>query len=116
MNYQDTLEWGKLKADLEAGLKQGLVSVKEGIMVVKKRAVELTDEGERQHKLIALKTKMRNGFCDLGARVYSLVAGKGGENPAQDAKVKDIAAHLKRYEAEIGLLEKTSRKSLKRRI
>jgi hypothetical protein len=116
MSYLDRMIWAELKADLETGLREGTVSLKKGAMVARKRARELTDEGKRQYKLIALKTKMHNGFSDLGARVYSLVVAKGGKNPTADAKVKDITAQLKRYEAEISLLEKTHRKSSKRKI
>ncbi len=79
------------------------------------RVGELSEEGMRHYKLIALKTKMHNGLSDLGARVFSLVTAEGWENPSEDAKVKDITTQLKRYEAEIFLLEKKFRKSSKRK-
>jgi hypothetical protein len=103
------MNWTELKGDLQAGFRDGIVALKKGAMVARKRAGDLTEEGMRQYKLIALKTKMHNGFSDLGARVYSLVTGKGLKNPAADTKVKDITVQLKRYEAEISLLEKTLR-------
>jgi hypothetical protein len=110
------MKWTKLKADLETGLEEGIVALKKGTIVVRKRTGDLTDEGKRQYKLMALKSKLHNGLSDLGARVYLLVAEKGRKNPAADAKVKDITAQLKRYEAEIALLEELHRKSFKRRI
>ena len=116
MSYLNRMEWTELRADLQTGFREGIVALKNGAMVARKRAADLTEEGIRQYKLIALKTKMHNGFSDLGARVYSLVAAKSGKNPAADAKVKDITAQLKRYEAEIAVLEKTHRKSFKGRI
>jgi hypothetical protein len=114
MRYLDRIKWTELKNDLETGLRDGIVAFKKDAMIVRKRAGELTEEGKRQYRLIALKTRMHNGISDLGARVYALVA-KGAENPARDFKVKDITAQLKRYEAEISLLEKASRKPSKRR-
>jgi hypothetical protein len=118
MSYQDInwLKWTNLKADLETGLEEGIVALKKGTIVVRKRPGDLTDEGKRQYKLMALKSKLHNGFSDLGARVYLLVATKGRKNPAADTKVKDITAQLKRYEAEIASLEASHRKSSKRRI
>ena len=115
MSYLDRMKWAELKADLEIGFREGIVALKKGAMVARKSASELTEEGMRQYKLIALKTKMHNGFSALGVRVYSLVTAKGMKNPATDTKVKDITAQLKRYEAEILLLEKTLRKSSKRK-
>jgi hypothetical protein len=112
----DRIKWTKLKADLEAGLREGIIALHKGVIVVKKRTGELTEEGKRHYRLMVLKSKLHNGFSDLGARVYSLVAAKGRENPAADAKVKDITAQLKRCEAEIASLEKKQRKSPKRKI
>jgi hypothetical protein len=114
-SYLDRIKWTDLRADLEAGLREGIVALKKSAMVAKKRADQLTEEGKRQYKLIGLKAKMHNGFSDLGARVYSLFTAKGLKNPAVDFKVKDITAQLKRYEAEILLLEKKIQKSSKRR-
>ncbi len=110
MSYLDLdgMKWVKLKADLETGLKEGIVALKKGVVVVKKRTGELTEEGKRQYKLMALKSKLHNGFSDLGARVYSLAATKGRKNLEADAKVKDIMAQLKRYDAEIVFLERRS--------
>jgi len=92
------------------------VVFRKGAMVVRKRSGELTEEEMWQYKLFALKTKVHNSISDLGARVYSAVATQGGINPALDATVKDIIAHVKRYEAEIAVLENNPRKPLKRRI
>ena len=69
MSYQDRMKWNELKADLGIGLREGIVALKKGVMVARKRTRELTDEGNRQYKLLALKAKMHNGFSDLGARV-----------------------------------------------
>jgi hypothetical protein len=116
MSNLDRIKWAELRNDLETGLKEGIVALKQGALVARKRATALTEEGKRQYKLISLKTKMHNGFSSLGARVFMLVSAKSGKNPAQDAKVKDITAQLKKYEAEIALLEKTRQKSSKRGI
>ncbi len=92
------------------------MALKKGAMVVRKRAGELTEEEDYQYKLFALKAKVHNSISDLGARVYTLVATQGGINPALDATVRDIIAQVKRYEAEISILENNPRKPLKRRI
>jgi hypothetical protein len=116
MSQLDRTKWVELKAELEAGRREGIVALKRGAMVVKKRAGELTEEEKRQYKLLGLKIKMHNRISDLGARVYSLVATAGEINPAHDATVKDIIAQVKRYEAEIANLENAPRKSTKQRI
>lgn len=108
------MDWNKLRSDVGKGLKQGVVAVKKGAMVVRKKAGELSEEGKRQYKILSLKTKAHQGIADLGARVYSLMGGKVN-NPALDPKVKDIVAQIKRQEAEIASLEKPPRKSSKRR-
>jgi hypothetical protein len=117
MGYLDRINWGKLKADVEKALQQGMLAVKKGAMVAKKKAEELTVEGERQYQILSLKVKVHRGMSDLGARVYSLLGSKD-KNPALDAKVKGIAAQIKKHEREIGLLEKkpkkTSRKKTKK--
>ena len=116
MSHLDKLKWTELKAALGKGLNEGVVTRRKGAMVVRKRAGELTEEENYQYKLFALKTKVHNSLSDLGARVYTLVATKGEINPALDATVKDIIAHVKRYEAEITVLENNHRKPPKRRI
>jgi hypothetical protein len=114
MSYLETMNWDKLKSDVGKGLKQGVVAVRKGAMVVKKKAGELTEEGKRQYKILSLKTKVHQGIADLGARVYSLM-GERKKNPVLDSRVKDLAAQIKRHESEIALLEKTPRKAAKRR-
>ena len=115
MSVREKQKWAELKADLETGLRDGLVTFRKGAMIVRKRTGESAAGRTDRYKLIALKTKVHNGICNLGARVYALAATAGQRNPARDARVKDITAQLKRYEAKIVLLEKTLRKSSKRR-
>ena len=93
-------------ADVEKGLKQGIIAFKRGPLIVRRERGTLGDEGKRQHKLIALKAKVHKELSVLGARVYSLVVAKAYANMALDAKVKDITAHIKRYDAEITHLER----------
>jgi hypothetical protein len=108
MSYLDTINWDKIKTDLQKGFKQGIVAVQKGAIVAKKKAGELSDEGKRQYQLIALKTKVHSGISDLGARVYALMSARA-KNPAVDAKVKDIVAQIKKFEAQIAALEKKPR-------
>jgi hypothetical protein len=106
MSYLEKLDWNKVKADVEKGLEQGLVAIKSGAMVVKKKSGELSDEGKRQYKLMSLKAKVHKGMYELGTRVYSLTHS-GRRNPLLDAKVKDITAQIRKNEATIVSLEKT---------
>lgn len=103
MNYLEKMDWKKLKTDMEKGLKQGLLAVREGAMVARKRAGELSEEGKRQYKIMGLKAKVHQGISDLGARVYSVMSSR--KNPALDARVKDIVAQVKKYESQIASLE-----------
>ncbi len=44
MSHLDRTKWVELKAELEAVRREGIVALKRGAMVVKKRAGELTEE------------------------------------------------------------------------
>jgi hypothetical protein len=104
MSYFESIDWEMIKKDLQKGLEKGMVAVNKGAIVAQKKAGELSDEGKRQYKLFALKTKVHNGFSDLGARVYALM-GTRTKNPSLDANVRDIVTQLKKLEAQIGALE-----------
>lgn len=113
MNYLENLDWNKVKADLEKGLNQGMVAVKKGALVVRKKAGELSEEGKRQYTIISLKAKMHKGMSELGAQVYGLMISKR-KNPILDPGVQDILARIRKYEATILALEKSSRKPAKK--
>jgi hypothetical protein len=104
MSYFEKMDWDTIKRDLQKGLEKGLVAVKKGAIVAQKKAGELSDEGKRQYKLFTLKTKVHQGFSDLGAQVYALM-GTRTKNPSLDAKVRDLVSQLKKLEAQIGALE-----------
>jgi hypothetical protein len=115
MGSVDSINWEIIKRDMGRWLKKGFVVCRCGTLIVKRKADEMNEEGKRQFQLIELKAKVHNRISDLGARVYSLLATKS-DNPALDTKVKDITAHIKRYQAEITRLEEKQRKVVKRRI
>jgi hypothetical protein len=104
MSYFEKMDWDTIKRDLQKGLEKGMVAVKRGAIVAQKKAGELSDEGKRQYKLFTLKTKVHQGFSDLGAQVYALM-GTRTKNPSLDAKVRDLVSQLKKLEAQIGALE-----------
>ena len=116
MGYLDTIKWDTIKRLAERP-DQGLVAVKKGALIARKKAGELTEEGKRQYKLFTLKTKVHKGISDLGARVYALM-GSRAKNPALDAKVKDIVGQVKRLESQIAGIEQrrgaASRRKIKR--
>jgi hypothetical protein len=114
MSYFDAINWDKLKADIEKAMRQGMLVVKKGAMVAKKKADELTEEGERQYHILSLKVKMHKGMSDLGARVYSLLGSKD-KNLALDPKVKALATQIKKYKQEIAVIEKTPKAAVKKK-
>jgi hypothetical protein len=108
VSYFESMNWETIKKDLQKGLEKGMGGLKKGAIVAQKKAGELTDEGKRQYKIFALKSKVHKGISDLGARVYGLM-GTRMKNPALDAKVRDIVSQLKKLEAQIRTLEKPAK-------
>ena len=99
-------KWEKFLADMDKGLKQGIIAFKRGALVSRRRTVDSSVDQERQYKLIMLKVRMQKELCTLGEHVYASIATDNNRNPGLDAKVKDITAHIKRHEAEITQLER----------
>jgi len=114
MSYFEGINWETIKNDLQKGLEKGMVAVKKGAIVAQKKVGELSDEGKRQYTLFALKTKVHQGFSDLGARVYALM-GTRVKNPSLDAKVRDIVSRLKKLEAQIGALESGGKTTVRKK-
>jgi len=106
MGYWDTMDWTKIKKDIQKGWKEGVVAVKEGAIVAKKKAGELTDEGKRRYKVLELKTKVHKRVYDLGERVHALLTGRRkASNPALDKAIKTIMTDISRMEQQIATLE-----------
>jgi hypothetical protein len=114
MGYFEGINWETIKKDLQQGLGKGMVAVKKGALVAQKKVGELSDEGKKQYKVFSLKTKVHQGFSDLGARVYALM-GTRTKNPSLDAKVRDIVSQLKKLEAQIGALESGGNPSVRKK-
>jgi len=114
MSYFDSIDWDGIKKDLQKGMEKGMAAMKKGAIVAQKKAGDLTDEGKRQYKIFALKTKVHEAVSDLGARVYALM-GSRSKNPALDPQVKNIAAQIKKLDAQIADLEKKPRSAVKRK-
>lgn len=95
--------WEKVKKDLQRGIKEGITAVKEGAAVVKGKVEELTEEGKRQYKIYALKTKVQKEIAELGGRVYDLSSKI--KNPMLDRKVEAILSRIKKLEAQITKIE-----------
>jgi hypothetical protein len=106
MGYWDTIDWQKVKKDIQKGWKEGVVAVKQGAVVAQKKAGELTEEGKRRYKVLELKTKVHKRVYDLGERVHVLLTGrKRVANPALDAAVKAIMTDIGRMESQITKFE-----------
>ncbi len=95
--------WDKIKGDLQKGVEEGLVLVREGASVVKKKAEELTEEGKKRYKLFELKTKVQKEISDLGGKVYDLSSKV--KNPLLDRRVKAIMTRIGKLQADIMKLE-----------
>jgi len=96
-----------MKKDIEHGMEKGIVAVKKGALVVKKKTRDVTEEGKRQYRIMSIESKVRSQMTDLGARVYSLMHARV-KNPAADARVKDMVVQIRNLDAKIAALEKKS--------
>ena len=114
MGYFESIDWKSIKKDLQKGMEKGMAAVKKGAIVAQRKAGELTEEGKRQYKIFALKTKVHEGISELGARVYALM-GSRAKNPALDALVKGLVAQIKKLNAQIAELEKMPRSAKKKK-
>ncbi len=111
MGYLESMNWDMIKKDLQKGLEKGMAAMKQGAIVVQKKAEEITEEGKRQYKVLTLKARIHEAITDLGAKSYALMSGKRVRNPALDASVKSIIARIKDLEEHIALLEGKDRES-----
>lgn len=106
MGYWDTIDWQKMKKDIQKGWKEGVIAAKEGAIVAQKKAGELTDEGKRRYKIYELKTRVYKKVYDLGERVHVLLSGrKKSANPALDATVNSIMSEIGTMKSQIAKLE-----------
>jgi hypothetical protein len=96
--------WDGVKKDLQKGWKEGLEAFKEGAVVVREKAEELTDEGKRRYAMHEIKTKVQKEIADLGGKVYELSPKTG--NPLANKKVQTIIAKVKKLESELKKLER----------
>ncbi len=108
MGYLEGFNWDAIKKDLHQGLEKSMTAVKQGAVVVQKKAGELTEEGKRQYKILRLKAKIHDTIADLGAKTYQLMNGAKAKNPTLDAGVKELVARIQALEAQIKVLEGTS--------
>jgi predicted nucleic acid-binding Zn-ribbon protein len=99
------MNWEQIKKEVQNELEKGLAVIKNGVIVIQKKAEELSDEGKRQYRMMSTKAKIHNSMRDLGARVYILMSQARTKNPALDVSVKDIMARIKGLEAELAKLE-----------
>jgi hypothetical protein len=99
------MNWEQIKKEVQNELEKGLAVIKNGVIVIQKKAEELSDEGKRQYRMMSTKAKIHNSMRDLGARVYILMSQARTKNPVLDASVKDITARIKGLEADLAKLE-----------
>jgi hypothetical protein len=95
--------WEKIKGDIQKGIREGIGIVKEGAIVVRTKAEELTEEGKKRLKVFELKTKVQRDLSELGGKVYALSAKE--KNPLLDKRVKAVMDRVRKVEAQIAKLE-----------
>ncbi|HUI68260.1 MAG TPA: hypothetical protein VL087_08620 [Nitrospirota bacterium] len=105
MGYLEIINWETIKKDLQEGLEKGKAAMKQGAIVVQKKAEELTEEGKRQYKVLTLKARIHEAITDLGAKVYAIMSSTKVKNPAHDTGVKDVMVRIKDLEEQISILE-----------
>jgi hypothetical protein len=105
MGYLEGFNWDGIKKDLQQGLEKSMAVVKQGAVVVQKKAGELTEEGKRQYKVLRLKARIHEAIADLGAKTYVLLSGAKARNPVLDSGVKEIMVRIQDLEAQLGILE-----------
>lgn len=105
--------WENVKKDLQKGLKEGIAFVREGAVVVKVKAEELTEEAKRQYKIFDLKTRVKRELTELGGRVYDLRSKI--ENPMMEKKVKAAISRIRRLETQITRHERKPKGASKKR-
>jgi len=93
----------KIKKDVKKGLEEGFAAVKQGANVVSEKMGELTEEGKRQYKMLALQLKIQNQITELGAKTYDVL--KKQQSPEADKKIKAVFVKIKKLEAQLRKLE-----------
>lgn len=108
MGYMDTINWNEIKKDLQKGYEKGMAAIKQGAIVARKKAGQLTEEGKRQYQVVAVKSKIHQAISDMGARTYALLSASGAKNPAADDRIKDLMSKVRKLEKELFLLQGAS--------
>ena len=95
--------WEKIKKDVQKGIGESIVLVKESAAVVQKKAEELSEEGKKRYKLYEVQTKVQKEMTRFGQKVYDL--STEGKDPMLDSKVKAMKAGIAKLQDEISELE-----------
>ena len=93
----------KIKKDVQKGFKEGIAAVVQGASVVSAKMSELTAEGKRQYKMLALQLKIQTQMTELGGRTYDVLNKK--QSPEMDRKIKAVFVKIKKLEAQLHKLE-----------
>jgi len=107
--------WDRIKKDIQKSIDESISAMRKGATVAVEKAEELAEEGKRRYSIFELKMKIQSNFTDLGGKVYDLVS-KGSKNPLLDMKVISTIKGVKKLEAQIAKLEKSTNKSPKKGV
>ena len=91
--------WEQVKKDIRQGIKEGMILVREGAAVTKKKAKKLTREGRNTLKTYELQVLVQRQLTELGGRIYDLSSQK--KNPMRDRKVQAMVSRLNKLEKKI---------------
>lgn len=69
----------------------------QGVSVVSAKMSELSAEGKRQYKMLALQLKIQTQMTELGGRTYDVLNKK--KSPETDRKIKKLEEQLRKLDA-----------------
>jgi len=105
MDSPENVQREQIKKEVRSDIEKGLAVIKRGVFAFQKIAEELAEEGKRQYKIVATRSKIQGAKRDLGVRVYTLISAAETTNPALDEEVKGTVARIKGLEEELAKLE-----------
>ncbi len=105
MDSTENVQREQIKKELGSEVGKGIAVIKRGVLAFQKIAEEVAEEGKRQYRIVATRSKIQDAKRDLGVRVYTLIKVAETTNPALDEEVKGTVARIKGLEEELEKLE-----------
>lgn len=97
------IEWKKLNADINKGIKEGLDAAIVGAKAAKVKADELTKDVKKKIEINEIKKKIKEDLAEIGARMYQLEKKSPGS--VTDAITRSYISKIDMLEKELKDLE-----------